>query len=157
MRPLAALLLALALATPASAQPAREKLAEVERLRARRDLRALDRDASRTLDATLEQQRGRVVPRAAQLRRARAEEDLDYLENRIDLDALGPLGPTTRRVLERSRIELLHADRLREVDARYGPHSGEAPPAQQAHPFRLGEEQPRATLLAEPEGSAGER
>lgn len=115
---------------------------EAENRRARRNLRAANRDAQRSMDRVLERQRGRLEPVGSQRRRARAEEDTDELENLIDLGpieaAFGELGPTTRRVLERSRIELRSGVRRYDVDARLrAQETGAEPTPRQRHPFGL--------------------
>ena len=130
---------------PPSRSSAGKRLIEAENRRARRNLRAANRDAQRSMDRVLERQRGRLEPVASKRRRARAEEDTDELENLIDLGpieaAFGELGPTTRRVLERSRIELRSGVRRYEVDATLrAQETGTEPTARQRHPFGLADE-----------------
>lgn len=91
-----------------------------KRLDARRAIRAQDSDV-RLRSETL-RLGPRPEPAAVERVRDRAHrrESIDALLNEADLATLerfhGPLGPTTRRVLERSRIRIDSAERQREID-----------------------------------------
>jgi hypothetical protein len=141
MRPLRSLLpLVLAVAAiPAGADPftpgartpdartremSLEDFADRRRLEASLELRALTRDADRRREERWLRREGSPADVAHYRQRTRAEDDLDRLVARQEIDALPPgsgferFQPETRRLLERSRIELRWIERRQELDLR---------------------------------------
>jgi len=93
---------------------------EGKRLEARRTIRSQESDLR--LRSDVQRLGPRPKPTEVERVRDRAQrrESMDALLNEADLATLerfhGPLGPTTRRVLERSRIQIETLDRSREID-----------------------------------------
>lgn len=137
MRPLRSLLLlAIGIATiPANADPftpgerARpstrlEDFAQRRRVEAGLELRALTRDADRRVEERWLRREGSRADVEYYRQRTRAEDDLDRLVARQEVDALPPgsgferFQPETRRLLERSHIELRWIERRQDLELR---------------------------------------
>jgi len=94
--------------------------AERESLRAETELRRANRYATRRAEAALAPAPETRADVAALRDRALREEDLDALRARVDLASLElragrPLGPVTRRVLERSALAVEQTQRAADV------------------------------------------
>jgi len=140
MRPLRALLLFAVVIGAASAsadpfEPRRasdrsrtttrlEDFAERRRLEAGLELRALERDADRRVEERRLRREGSLADVVRYRQRTRAENDLDRLIARQEVDALPPgsgferFKPETRRLLERSHIELRWIERRQDLELR---------------------------------------
>ena len=140
MRPLRALLLfavgigaASASADPFEPRPASDRsrpttrledYAERRRLEAGRELRALKRDADRRVEERRLRSEGSRADVERYRQRTRAEDDLDRLIARQEVAALPPgsgferFKPETRRLLERSHIELRWIERRQDLELR---------------------------------------
>lgn len=112
-------------ASEASRPTARlEDFAERRRLEASLELRALSRDADRRAQERWLRSEGSRADVERYRLRTRAEDDLDRLIARHEVDALTPgsgferFQPETRRLLERSRIELRWIERRQDLDLR---------------------------------------
>jgi hypothetical protein len=101
-----------------------EDFAERRRLEASLELRALSRDADRRAEERRLGSEGSRADLERYRQRTRAEDDLDRLVARHEVDALAPVagfesfGPETRRLLERSHIELRWIERRQELEQR---------------------------------------
>jgi hypothetical protein len=101
-----------------------QDFAELRRLEAGRELRALSRDADRKVEERRLRSEGSRADVELYRQRARAQEELDRLTARYEVDALAPgsgferFGPETRRVLERSQIELRWVQRRHDLELR---------------------------------------
>jgi hypothetical protein len=101
-----------------------QDFSELRRLEAGRELRALSRDADRKVEERQLRSEGSRADVERYRQRARAEEELDRLTARYEADALAPgsgferFGPETRRVLERSQIELRWVQRRHDLELR---------------------------------------
>ena len=124
---------AMAAAVPSGAQspwepvrpaPSLQNFVDQRRLEAATELRALSRDADRKNQEAWLRSHGTPAEIEQYARRVRSEDALDRLIDhqelaRLPLDAgLERFGPATRRLLERSRIELRWLDRRRDSELR---------------------------------------
>lgn len=156
LRPLLQLAIAVA-AIPANADPftpaerarpsARLKeFAERRQLEAGLELRALTRDADRRVEERWLSREGSRADVEHYRQRTRAEDDLDRLVARQEVDALAPgsgferFQPETRRLLERSHIELRWIERRQDLELRL--HELEREVAGRERPTGLGATRP---------------
>jgi hypothetical protein len=101
-----------------------EEFAQRRQLEADLELRALTRDADRRVEETWLRRQGSRADLERYRQRTRAEDDLDRLVARDRVDALARgsgferFQPETRRLLERSGIELRWIERRQDLDQR---------------------------------------
>jgi hypothetical protein len=101
-----------------------EEFAQRRRLEAGLELRALTRDADRRVEEAWLRREGTRADLDRYRQRTRAEDDLDHLVAREEVDALARgsgferFQPETRRLLQRSRIELRWIERRQDLDLR---------------------------------------
>jgi len=101
-----------------------EDVAEGRRLEASLALRGLTRDADRRAEERRLRSQGSRGDVERYRQRTRAEDDLDRLIARDEVDALAPgsgferFQPETRRLLERSHIELRWLERRQDLELR---------------------------------------
>jgi hypothetical protein len=111
------------LQSPARVSPAQD-VAEPRRLEARAELRALMRDADRRTQEDWLLRHGSAEDVERYRARLEAEDALDEQLDRVEAERLPPapgferFGPETRRLLERSHVELRWVERRQERDLR---------------------------------------